>query len=487
MMSKLKLAVVVAALFLSINVANGFWSFGVNMIAGGKVHQEITTDALSQLKFIEGVEKPLTFSMDAADKMNGASAALDIPNSLGGRYVAREHFDDESFASSVEYIKSKRVEVWDILSSADPWGLGSVPSFEYASVNQLRAWKFLGQALHTLQDFYSHSTWIEQGKREIIDIISADERGFFQELEDGLDITEVCVSEENERLIASGTAGVKTVVEVTQTPIAGEKITTGYYENKPDVSRMKCDHGDVIDTFNHCRDLSNMAGLTSLRVTRPGINKDNPNCYEGSAHRMQAILAKSLAIKETRVFVQSIIDDLALAGHIRGICALMGIAEVDCPEPPEEEPVVPIAEGDVIDSIYFVGLWFCSGNYSTDSDGQLDSFLTAFNFNSDGSGRDGRLDFQWAFESSGNNEPNGDALVNRGSIRIDVEPPGISPPYSYTLSPIFVRNSDPSQGQLDFTGFADPTLYYDIANSLVQLPSPLEGSVRISCNGRQNF
>ena len=35
------------------------------------------------------------------------------------------------------------------------------------SKNLLQARQLLGQVLHTLQDFYSHSNWIELGKKDI--------------------------------------------------------------------------------------------------------------------------------------------------------------------------------------------------------------------------------------------------------------------------------------------------------------------------------
>ena len=43
------------------------------------------------------------------------------------------------------------------------------------SVDLTQARQLLGQYLHTLQDFYSHSNWIELGKTEINDRLGIDE------------------------------------------------------------------------------------------------------------------------------------------------------------------------------------------------------------------------------------------------------------------------------------------------------------------------
>jgi hypothetical protein len=65
------------------------------------------------------------------------------------------HFDAETFKQSNALVMNKTERIYRALQSSD-FG---------------EARKLSGRALHTIQDFYSHSNWVEKGEREINKLI----------------------------------------------------------------------------------------------------------------------------------------------------------------------------------------------------------------------------------------------------------------------------------------------------------------------------
>ena len=61
------------------------------------------------------------------------------------------HFDAETFYKSNERVIRFTDAIYEALNEKD-----------YETARQLT-----GQVLHTIQDFYSHSNWVEMGKTEI--------------------------------------------------------------------------------------------------------------------------------------------------------------------------------------------------------------------------------------------------------------------------------------------------------------------------------
>lgn len=219
----------------------------------------------------------------------------------------------------------------------DPWSFDT------------RARELLGRAFHTMQDFYSHSTWVEQGEPGIVDFYSLEEFSKFPT--DIYSIGAVC--------------------DIRGGRIQPDRnLTTGYYPDFPSDPELvgKCLHGEVVldAIFGPC-----------LSV---GINKDRACRGDGFT------VARGKAIDETRVFTQSLINSLGEEGNIDGICALMGITQVDCPEVANVEATLPIADNgacsDVVSAeehrAYFCD--FCGSNNPA-------TFDVNFDFLPDGSGR----------------------------------------------------------------------------------------------------
>jgi hypothetical protein len=88
---------------------------------------------------------------DAVDRMKKETAAVDYPSKLGygERKLAAAHFDSEQFESGQNRLIALRQSV--------------VSSIKAGNFDAAR--RDTGRMFHTLQDFYSHTNWIENGNR----------------------------------------------------------------------------------------------------------------------------------------------------------------------------------------------------------------------------------------------------------------------------------------------------------------------------------
>ncbi|XP_034461474.1 von Willebrand factor A domain-containing protein 7-like [Hippoglossus hippoglossus] len=191
-------------------------------------------------------------------------------------YSARHHFDNE------EFTKGKRL-ITNGLSAVK--ANNKLQNFEAARKN-------VGRLLHSLQDFYSHSNWVEMGE-----------------------------TNPNSKLIKPGSIG-KTAAKSRATcrscngddcrnnileDILREKIlTTGYFEFLPGVSKPngKCSHGGGFDR-------------TSSTDPTGGINKDTTDSEHGHFH----FKAANMAIAATR----QVLEDIRRAAGDATFLQLMGI------------------------------------------------------------------------------------------------------------------------------------------------------------------
>lgn len=90
----------------------------------------------------------LTVSMKKArDEIAEANAKVDVTD----EHLAESHVDGESFENAQDRLAALRSQVKYNLR------VGDGPS----------ARQYLGQALHTVQDFYSHSNWVELGNTDV--------------------------------------------------------------------------------------------------------------------------------------------------------------------------------------------------------------------------------------------------------------------------------------------------------------------------------
>ncbi|XP_056228230.1 von Willebrand factor A domain-containing protein 7-like [Seriola aureovittata] len=151
----------------------------------------------------------------------------------------------------------------------------------------------LGRVLHTLQDFYSHSNWVELGNTEpYINLIRPD-----RPLENLADVnTATC------RDCASGTCPNSILPNI----LNEKKLTSGYMgiysSTKP---KSKCSHGGAAD-------------LTSTTVPRGGINKDERRSDNVAFHNAAVNAATAASLQ--------LLEDIRLAAGDNDFLRMMGIA-----------------------------------------------------------------------------------------------------------------------------------------------------------------
>lgn len=153
-------------------------------------------------------------------------------NSAPLRNIAAAHFSGEQFKEGSKHLQQ--------LKSAVIATLLKGVKFEHAR-------QLAGRYLHTLQDFYSHSNWIELGYR-----LSRD---------NNIPLESVTSNGNEATCIRCSMAAMESNDDCNENLIT-EKLTSGYQEGqdilKP-ANASKCDHGGFID---------------SRTATRGGINKD---------------------------------------------------------------------------------------------------------------------------------------------------------------------------------------------------------------------
>ena len=212
------------------------------------------------------------------------------------------HFDAETFIPSNERVIKYTNDVFNALNN-----------LKYDQAQMLS-----GQILHTIQDFYSHSNWVEMGKNDINYDIG--KSNFSQQPIVNQNDTDVCANNCTLQIIECDTllsiitklinlAGLK--LSIVSCPLTYykcssninllSKLVSGYYggqklQNGQDYSKPsnlgKCSHGGMFDK-------------TANEISQGGINKDS-GYYIVSPHAHLHQTAAKLAIKHTKYFFENI-------------------------------------------------------------------------------------------------------------------------------------------------------------------------------------
>ncbi|KAG9275688.1 von Willebrand factor A domain-containing protein 7-like isoform X1 [Astyanax mexicanus] len=205
-------------------------------------------------------------------KIVGRNAWVDVRHV----FSAKHHFDDESFLRGRDLITK---------------GVFTVK----ASVKQQRyecAREKLGEVLHTLQDFYSHSNWREMGNR----------RPYSNLIKPSSPIENIADSATCRSCIGNNCSG--NILEQINTQ---RKLTSGYFNlvssNKPE---GKCSHGGFFDR-------------SSGRDPKGGINKDDVDASHGYLH----VEAAGTAIGATK----ELLEDIRAAAGDSEFLRLMGFTQ----------------------------------------------------------------------------------------------------------------------------------------------------------------
>ncbi|XP_062377693.1 von Willebrand factor A domain-containing protein 7-like [Sardina pilchardus] len=201
---------------------------------------QLTVDSLAEAcLFTDSVR---TFQI-AIRVISSRNAAVDIERLFSEEY----HFDDESFILGKGLITR---------------GLATIK----ASIKQgnfISAQLTVGEILHTLQDFYSHSNWIELGNLFAFSNLLRADLNIDNIADSNTPTCRNCVGDNCEN-------------NILENIITEKKLTSGYFNllssSKPD---GKCSHGGAVDQ-------------TSDSDPRGGINKDAVDSEHGFLHTQAA-------------------------------------------------------------------------------------------------------------------------------------------------------------------------------------------------------
>jgi uncharacterized repeat protein (TIGR01451 family) len=115
-------------------------------------HEKITEEAIKELiedeHYIPGISRITPSMRKAIDRIKEGNVNTDLSSDF---FVGEAHATEERFAGAQERLKGNFQRMMDYLSD----------SFFYNRPDNSR--EALGTSLHTIQDFYAHSNWVERG------------------------------------------------------------------------------------------------------------------------------------------------------------------------------------------------------------------------------------------------------------------------------------------------------------------------------------
>ncbi|XP_074497549.1 von Willebrand factor A domain-containing protein 7 [Sebastes fasciatus] len=200
-----------------------------------------------------------------------SNAAMDSLSSTKSDPVY--HFDSERVDSAMGMLR----QFWSQT-------LLSVRAKEYQSARQS-----LGQLFHALQDFYSHSNWVEMGQRFIyLHLLQPEEPAIPVAEED----TPTCME------CFSTTCRGNLLPGMTNTQRDTQLLTTGYFSTFPPKPHGKCSHGGILDSSRYLG-------------AKGGINKDSTSPLF-SPHHYLHVEAANLATEATLSVLRDLRDTV---GH----------------------------------------------------------------------------------------------------------------------------------------------------------------------------
>ncbi len=235
-------------------------------ISGDPNHEDITTEVLADFEVVVG-DETFKFTEKAIEKIVRENTNTD---NLSQQFDTKLHFDGEDFLGGSKRVIELKEKTIEFATQEGPNG----------SAAQTR----LGGALHTVQDFYAHSNWVELGhsSSEINTKIGREEFS-------GADKnTPTCPNDPG-------------ILDPNLT-----ELTSGYFEYdfilipSCKVPEGKCRHG--FEPIG-CPD-----GIHKDDKSRPGFDT-----------------ARALAVNATQDFLEQIFSDSRMEGNVDAIKALMGI------------------------------------------------------------------------------------------------------------------------------------------------------------------
>ncbi|XP_061734669.1 von Willebrand factor A domain-containing protein 7 [Nerophis ophidion] len=261
-----------------------FWSRVLTLSWDSHTHQYITEQAILNvtLETLRDIHKYKEHHAEeetslgrgfwrAMGEVVNANAEMDFLSSTKSDPVY--HFDSERVDSAIAMLR----RFW-------AHTLLSVRAHEHQSARHS-----LGQLFHSLQDFYSHSNWVEMGQRSVYLHLLQPEEPAVPVAEGD---TPTCME------CFSATCRNNLLPRLTNTKRDDQMLTTGYFSNFPPKPEGKCSHGGILDS-------SRSIGA------KGGINKDSTSPVF-SPHHYLHVKAAMLASEATLTVLRDLRDTV---GH----------------------------------------------------------------------------------------------------------------------------------------------------------------------------
>jgi von Willebrand factor A domain-containing protein 7 len=250
--------------------------------SGSSTHESITFDVIKEYdkNLFQLGNKDLTENMKKAQK-EIIDADTDVDNIFNAQFnQSASHFDCENFQGSQKRLIDYKLKVKELMLTKKP------------DVSKAR-W-YLGQALHTLQDFYAHSNWVELGNGAPYGILGVPGNP----LTNPLDTTRTCT--DCSRDTCTDCYNPSTGL----TNLTTSAITTGYYggDDRAKPNDFKCSHGGKVVFLGG---LITSKDSSSKGAIGSGINKDTKKCTI-SPHNDKHLAAAGVAKQATTEYLDQI-------------------------------------------------------------------------------------------------------------------------------------------------------------------------------------
>ena len=260
---------------------------------GSATHETISDRVISlyQNKLFKLGTKDLTENMNKARK-EIVDANIDVDNFLKSQLRrTASHFDGENFSGGQKRLMDYKLKIKDLMLQKQP--------------DTKNARWYLGQALHTLQDFYSHSNWIELGRGSTYDILGMPGNPLTDPPLNSL-ACEDCVRDHCPDCLThlKATDLTSGYYSVNFDPIGLDPIVILQDRVKP-TNGLKCSHGGKVIIRQGPIAVATARDGTGKGDLSAGINKDTKKC-EISPHNNQHIEAAESAALATKKYLEHI-------------------------------------------------------------------------------------------------------------------------------------------------------------------------------------
>ncbi|XP_078502153.1 von Willebrand factor A domain-containing protein 7 [Lissotriton helveticus] len=257
-----------------------FWSKAMSFSWTSSTHQDITEAAILNvtLELFLGMRDQRGRAMKAMEFKGKTLIADDIFYAYFGGKVSPKRFrsaiiDVVNANAAMDFQNTTRNDPALHFDSENIWMANRLLlDTRKAVIRDVRAERYevardkLGKLLHSLQDFYSHSNWVELGFRKVHPEI----------LTPGKDVSSIAdVSVPTCTDCAEWTCRENVLETINKKKL----LTTGYYGIEPEKPQGKCSHGGYFDESTH----SNPRG---------GINKDSTSPVFSPHHYLHHDAAK---------------------------------------------------------------------------------------------------------------------------------------------------------------------------------------------------